>query len=128
MVARHLASLLPVVVVLLGGAVAAPRSLLSNPGGPSEAGLYLAPVHYNHTLDGPAFSAPSQLYHSVARAPHHVAPISSLARAGRSGDDAPVAVAGNRLIVVGGGAAPSAAEGKDGDDAPWDAQGRPRRR
>lgn len=60
--ARHLASLLPVVVVLLGGAVAAPRSLLSTPGGPSEAGLYLAPVHYNHTLDGPAFSAPSSWY------------------------------------------------------------------
>lgn len=38
------------------------RSLLLHGSGPSERGLWLSPLHYNHVLDGPAWSSPSYWY------------------------------------------------------------------
>ena len=38
------------------------RSLLLSGAGPSESGLWLSPEHYDHILDGPAWSAPSLFY------------------------------------------------------------------
>lgn len=53
-------------------ALARAASLLSSPGGPSEAGLYISPVTYTHRLDGPAFSSPSHWYFTQWDAPDQV--------------------------------------------------------
>jgi hypothetical protein len=87
---------------------------------------------------------PTQLFNSVARAPHHVAPINrggplSGVGGGGSGDAGGAAeeeAAGgafgrNRLVLVGGGpaaAAGGAASDRKDADAPWDASGAPRRK
>jgi hypothetical protein len=102
------------------------------------------------TSSSAASSMPTQLFNSVARAPHHVAPMnrggpatggrggpSSSSGGGGAAADAdaanPAFGGGNRLIVVGGGkgeagAGAGAGQGESKDDAPWDASGKPRRR
>ena len=54
--------LLPFALALLGAPAFRAASMLRSPRGPSEAGLYIAPVAYNRELLGPAFSAPSAWY------------------------------------------------------------------
>ena len=52
----------PLLVSIVAAAAAAKpltSSLLAVGGGPSEAGLYISPVSYVHTLEGPAFQSPS---------------------------------------------------------------------
>lgn len=85
-----------------------------------------------------AGSMPTQLMHSVARAPHHLAPMNRAGPtslgAGRSpAKDADAESSGvgsgNRLVFVGARSASggAGAESKD-EEAPWDASGRPKDR
>ena len=59
---------IPVTLLLLGVSLCAVtstpwRPFLASPPGPSEDGIFLSPVVYDHTLDGPAFSGNSSWFY-----------------------------------------------------------------
>jgi hypothetical protein len=112
------------------GVASSSSSSSSNTGGNSNSG----------GSSSSSISMPSQLFNSVARAPHHLAPLGQNGSSNSSGgnnnsnlrDDLQETY-GNRLIMVGGGGTASISssstvqESKDAE-APWDSSGKPKNR